>query len=187
MALEKLEREYIIPLRKEWLKASYFKRAKKAVRGVREFLVQHMKVDMKNVKVGVFLNEKLWERGITNPPHKVKVKAIRDGDVVRVELSELTDTQKKMIEEETKASEETRKKKEEEMKKKKEAEEKARATAEKAAKEAEEKIKKEIEKKDQEDLTTREYADEKLKTDKAQPKEMPQHQAQHTMKRQHSE
>lgn len=184
---EKLEREYIIPLRKEWLKAPSFKRAKKAVRGVREFLARHMKAEFDDIKVGRFLNEQLWERGMKNPPHKVKIKAIKEGGIVRAELAELTEAQKKMIEDETKASEEKRKQREEQMKKEKETEEKAKKEAEAAAKEAGEKIKKEIEKKDKEDLVTREYAEEKVKSEKMQPKQMPQQQAQHTMKRQRSE
>ena len=85
---EKLEREYIIPLRKEWLKASSFKRAKKAVRAVREFLARHMKVEFEDVKIGKFLNHHLWARGIKHPPHKVKVKAIKEGDTVKVQFAE---------------------------------------------------------------------------------------------------
>jgi large subunit ribosomal protein L31e len=184
---DKIERTYIIPLRKEWLKSPSFKRAKKAVRGVREFIARHMKVDYENVKVGRFLNEKLWKRGIKHPPHKVKIKVTKEGDIARVELLELSDKAKKIIEEEEKFLTEKNKEKEEKLKKEKEAEERAKKEAEKMAKNAEEKIKKEIEKKGEEDLTTREYADEKAKTDKAKPKEMAQHQAQHTMKRQHSE
>jgi large subunit ribosomal protein L31e len=186
-ANEKLEREYIIPLRKEWLKASSFKRAKKSVRAAKEFLSRHMKVDFDSVKIGKFLNEKLWERGMKNPPHKIKVKVVRENNIAKAELADLTEAQKKMIEDETKSSEESRKKKEEEMKKRKEAEEKARKEAEAEAKASEEKIKKEIEKEGQQDLVTKEYAEEKLKSEKAQPKQLPQQQAQHTMKRQRSE
>lgn len=187
MAEAKLEREYVIPLRKEWLKAASFKRAKKAVRAIREFLERHMKVEFEDVRLGKFLNEKLWERGMKNPVHKVKVKAIKEGSIVRVELAELTEAQKKFLEEDKKAGEEVKKKKEEEMKKQKEEEEKARKQAEAAAKEAGEKIKKEIEKKDKEDAVSREYKEEKVKVEKMQPKEDVQHKAQREMKRQHSE
>ena len=37
-----LERTYNVPLRKEWLKVPKYKRAKKAVTALRQFLVKHM-------------------------------------------------------------------------------------------------------------------------------------------------
>ena len=184
---KKLEREYVIPLRKEWLKAPYFKRAKKAVRAVREFIAKHMKVDFENVKVGRFLNEQLWHRGIKNPPHKVKVKVIKEGDIAKVELLELSEKQKKILADEEKFTSEKKKEKEEKTKKEKEAEERARKEAEEEAKKSEEKIKKAYEKKEGQDLTVKESADERLKTEKAMLKQTPQHQAQHVMKRQRSE
>jgi len=187
MATEKLEREYIIPLRKEWLKASSFKRAKKAVRAAKEFLARHMKADFEDVRLGRFLNEKLWERGIKHPPHKIKVKVIKEDDIVRAELADLTEAQKKILEDDTKASEQLRKEKEEKFKKAKEEEEKARKEAEKVAKETEDKIKKEYEKKEGQDLVTKESGIEEIR-DKSQTKSHgPQQQAQHTMKRPHNE
>lgn len=80
-----LERTYNIPLRKEWLKVPRYKRAKKAVKAVKEFLMKHMKSE--EVKVGKNLNLKVWERGIKNPPHHIKVNAVKsDDDIVRAEL-----------------------------------------------------------------------------------------------------
>lgn len=80
-----LERTYIIPLRKEWLKAPKYKRAKKAMSAVKEFLAKHMKSD--NIKIGTNLNMKLWERGIKSPPHKIKVSVIKEDDgTVKAEL-----------------------------------------------------------------------------------------------------
>jgi large subunit ribosomal protein L31e len=79
------ERTYIIPLRKEWLKIQKYKRSKKAVSAVKQFLAKHMKSD--NVKIGNKLNLKIWERGIKNPPHKVKVSVIKEDDgTVKAEL-----------------------------------------------------------------------------------------------------
>jgi large subunit ribosomal protein L31e len=88
----KLEREYVIPLRKEWMKVPRYRKTNKAVKAVKEFLVRHMKIrdkDLNKIKVDKFVNEFLWARGVKNPPSKVKVKAIKDGDVVRVELVEM--------------------------------------------------------------------------------------------------
>ena len=81
-----LERTYTIPLRKEFQKAPKYKRAKKAVTAVKEFMQKHMK--SKNILIGPKLNLKIWEKGIKNPPHHIKVVAIKDEkeDIVRVEL-----------------------------------------------------------------------------------------------------
>ena len=45
-----LERVYNVPLRKEFLKAPRYKRAKKAVTALKQFLVRHMKSD--KIKIG---------------------------------------------------------------------------------------------------------------------------------------
>ncbi len=80
-----LEREYIIPLRKEFQKAPKYKRAKKTIKALKEFLAKHMKSD--NIKIGKYLNLKVWEHGIKNPPHKLKVKTEKyDDGLVKAEL-----------------------------------------------------------------------------------------------------
>ncbi len=94
---EKLEREYTIPLRRQWSKTQSYKRVPKSIKAIKEFLVRHMKIydrDLKKVKINQFLNEELWFRGIKNPPSKIKVKATKeknkDGEeIVNVELFEL--------------------------------------------------------------------------------------------------
>ena len=83
-----LERTYIIPLRKEYLKVPRYKRTQKAVKTVRAFLQKHMKEE--NVLLGIHLNQKLHEHGRKNPPSKIEVKAIKfaekDKVVVKAEL-----------------------------------------------------------------------------------------------------
>ncbi|MBR9683285.1 50S ribosomal protein L31e [Candidatus Woesearchaeota archaeon] len=80
-----LERTYNIPLRKEYLKVPNWKRTNKAVSAVKKFLKKHMKSD--DVKLGKRLNEKLWQHGIKNPPHHIKVTTVKDGKgVVKAEL-----------------------------------------------------------------------------------------------------
>lgn len=80
-----VEREYIIPLRKEFQKAPSYKRAKKTITAIKEFLTKHMKSD--NIKLGKYLNLKVWEHGMKNPPHKVKVKVEKyDDGLVKAEL-----------------------------------------------------------------------------------------------------
>ncbi len=83
--MAKLERVYNVPLRKEWLKAPHYKRAKRAVTALRDFLKKHMKSE--NVKLGRQLNHAVWKRSIKHPPHHVKVTAIKyDDGLVRAEL-----------------------------------------------------------------------------------------------------
>ena len=88
-----LEREYVIPLRRKMLKVPRYKRAKKAIKIVREFLARHMKVegrDLNKIKIDRYLNNEIWFRGIKNVVGKIKVKAVKDSDgIVRVELAEI--------------------------------------------------------------------------------------------------
>ena len=82
-----IERTLTINIRKEILKVPKYKRAKKAVTAIREFLQQHMKATQKNVKLGKHLNLKLWEHGIKNPVTRVTVLAKKDDKgIVTAEL-----------------------------------------------------------------------------------------------------
>ncbi len=90
--VKKEEREYVIPLRKKWAKVPRYKRANKAIKSIKEFLARHMKVrdrDLNKIKLDTYINEFIWERGIRKPPVKIKVRAFREGEIVRAELSEL--------------------------------------------------------------------------------------------------
>ena len=80
-----LERTYNVPLRKEYMKAPRWNRTKKAVTALRQFLAKHMKSE--DVRLSKELNEEMWKHGIKNPPHHVKVKAVKDDKgVVKAEL-----------------------------------------------------------------------------------------------------
>jgi len=85
MASKANERSYNIPLRKETHKSPKYRRAKKAVSAVKQFITKHMKVS--EVKLGQALNHKLWQNGIKNPPHHVNVTVKREDDVAKVELT----------------------------------------------------------------------------------------------------
>ena len=94
-----LERVYNVPLRKEFQKAASWRRTKKAVKALREFIAQHMKSE--NVIIGRYANQFLWKNGIKNPPHHVKVTAVRDDKgKVTVELAELSAKAKRELEKE---------------------------------------------------------------------------------------
>lgn len=71
-----LERVYNVPLRKEFLKVPKYKRSKKAITALKQFLVRHMKSD--KIKIGKYSNLKIWENGIKNPPHHIKVVVKKD-------------------------------------------------------------------------------------------------------------
>ncbi len=92
-----LERNYIIPLRKGFLKVPKYKRTSKAVKVARGFLMKHMK--SKEVKLGRILNMKLHEHGRQNPPHKIEVKAVKDDEgIVKAELVGFVYEEKKVEE-----------------------------------------------------------------------------------------
>jgi len=87
----KLEREYVIPLRRFWVNVPEYKRARKAVKAIKIFIAKHMKVpnrDIRNVKLDVYLNNDIWFKGHSKPPAKIKVKAIKEGDIVKVMFAE---------------------------------------------------------------------------------------------------
>ncbi|ADG13079.1 50S ribosomal protein L31e [Methanocaldococcus infernus] len=77
-----MERIYTISLRDVINKSTRKKRAPRAIKKIREFLMRHMKA--KEVKISNELNEKVWERGIEKPPARVRVKAVKteDGTVI---------------------------------------------------------------------------------------------------------
>ena len=143
--VEKIEREYIIPLREKIRSVPRYKKTPKAIKSVKEFLARHMKIrdrDLNKIKLDKFVNEALWSRGIKNPLHKIKVKAIKEGEIVRVELVEFSKKLKNK-----KAREDKLSKAAEEISKKKKAEAAAKAEAEKVEEKPEEEIKEEKEKK----------------------------------------
>ena len=90
------ERFYTIPLRKAWL-STRKKRAPRAGRIVKSFVLKHMKVrteaegeeEPERLVIDNEVNEKLWSRGIEKPPRKIKVRVVKDKEgVVTVLLAE---------------------------------------------------------------------------------------------------
>ncbi|MEK6849884.1 MAG: 50S ribosomal protein L31e [Nanoarchaeota archaeon] len=80
-----MERTYIIPLRKEFQKVPTYKKSKKAVKAIKEFVIRHMKAkNFEVIKIQNELNNHVWINGIRNPPAKVKVncKTMENGDVL---------------------------------------------------------------------------------------------------------
>jgi large subunit ribosomal protein L31e len=87
-----LTREYVIPLRRSWLIVPEYRRAGRAAKAIKQFIAKHMKVperDVEKVKLDMYLNNEIWFRGVRNPPSKIKVRATKEGDIVKVELAEI--------------------------------------------------------------------------------------------------
>ncbi|PVX24349.1 MAG: 50S ribosomal protein L31e [Candidatus Bathyarchaeum sp.] len=90
------ERFYTIPLRNAWISPRK-KRAPKAARIVKKFVLKHMKIRLEadeeeepeKLVIDNEVNEKLWSRGIEKPPRKIRVRVIKDTEgVVTVLLAE---------------------------------------------------------------------------------------------------
>ncbi|MEM2110127.1 MAG: 50S ribosomal protein L31e [Candidatus Odinarchaeota archaeon] len=80
------ERVYTVSLR-DVKKARRDRRSNKAVKILREFITKHMKTE--SVLINPEVNEKIWMKGIEKPPHKIRVKALKDREgVVEVVLAE---------------------------------------------------------------------------------------------------
>ncbi len=86
MAEKLQEHIYIIPLR-DARRAPRWKRSNTAIKDIRKYLAKHMKSE--DVKIDKSINEKVWDRGSTKPPSKIRVRAMKmeDGQV-QAELAE---------------------------------------------------------------------------------------------------
>ncbi|MBW2997915.1 60S ribosomal protein L31 [Candidatus Woesearchaeota archaeon] len=105
--MAELKRNYVVPLRKGFLKTPVYKRSKKAVKVLKEFIAKHMKSE--DVAVQKELNEHIWKHGIKNPPSRVSVTAVKDkeGKVsVNLESVKAKEETKKPAKKETKAKKE---------------------------------------------------------------------------------
>ncbi|MBT6690239.1 50S ribosomal protein L31e [archaeon] len=101
-----LEREYIVPMRKGFMNVPHYRRAKKAVKTLKEFMVRHMNVrdnDTRKIKVDIHLNNEIWFRGIKKPLHKIKVNAKKIDGIVYVTLADPADYVKFKMAREAKA------------------------------------------------------------------------------------
>ena len=89
-----LERVYVVPLRSGWINTPYYRRVKRAVKILKEFIAKHMKVenrDSRKVKLDMYVNNEIGFRN-ESPPNKLKVKATKmDNGDVRVELVDIPD------------------------------------------------------------------------------------------------
>lgn len=69
------EKFYDLNMRKIW-NTPRKKRTPRAVRFLREFIARRMKTD--DVSISEEANQMLWARGISKPPRKIRVRAVKD-------------------------------------------------------------------------------------------------------------
>ena len=74
--MAELKREYVVPLRRKTRNAPKWRRSKRAVSVLKEFIQKHMKTE--EVIICAELNEHIWSKGAKNPPGKVEVIAIKN-------------------------------------------------------------------------------------------------------------
>jgi large subunit ribosomal protein L31e len=85
---EELERIFTIPLR-EVKKVPKTKRTNHTIIFLKKYIARHMKGEISNVWIDEPVNRKLWSRGRTNPPQKIRVKAVKfEDDLIEVTLPE---------------------------------------------------------------------------------------------------
>lgn len=78
---ENLTRVYRIRLGKAWNTPQY-RRTDRVLNMIKEFAKKHMKTE--KVKIDQDLNRLVWMRGKTNPPRSVRVRMIKEDDIVTV-------------------------------------------------------------------------------------------------------
>lgn len=75
--VEPLTRIYMVPLMVAF-EAPPYRRAKVAIRIIKEFTTRHMKAS--DIKIKEEVNEVIWARGIRKPPRRVRLEFERDED-----------------------------------------------------------------------------------------------------------
>ena len=77
---------YTVPLKRVWM-APVKSRAPRAIRILKDFLHRHLKVE--EIIITKEVNEKIWEKGLENPPRRIRVKAVvsKDG-IATIHLAE---------------------------------------------------------------------------------------------------
>ncbi len=73
------ERIYTIPLTKAWSSPKRT-RTPRAMRVLKDFIRKHMKSE--DLLISTEVNEFLWSKGIEGSPRKIRIKAVRDADIV---------------------------------------------------------------------------------------------------------
>ena len=82
------ERIYTVPLSRAWI-GPRNKRAPRAIRILRNFIMRHMKIDEESLRISNEVNERVWSRGIQKPPRKIRIRAVKNKEgIVTIRLAE---------------------------------------------------------------------------------------------------
>lgn len=174
----KLEREYVVPLRKA-RRVPKWRRTKRAVKELKKFIARHMKIydrDLNKIKLDKWLNERLWMRGMKNPPSKVKVKAVKENGEVKVELVNVPEKLKWKMKKEDKMKKKAEKDKKK-KKEKKEGKEEEKGEGGKEEKEKEKAVKEEEIKKAGRQHKTKKHVSNIMKAKKSKQAQVNQRKA----------
>jgi large subunit ribosomal protein L31e len=86
MAENSDERLVTIPLRKAFGKGPRGEKAPRAMGAIRAYASRHMKTEAGRVRVSQKVHDRVWERGIHNPPPRIRVRLRKSGELVKVML-----------------------------------------------------------------------------------------------------
>jgi large subunit ribosomal protein L31e len=142
---DRLERIYTVPLGDAY-RVPRVRRARRAVKLLREFVGRHMKAETEDVSLSNALNSHLWEKSAKKPPRRVKVRLIKENGKVRAYLADEKIEEKKPKKEEKPKEEKKKPEEKKEVEEKKEElkrEQRAKAEEAMADKEAKKAIKEE--------------------------------------------
>ena len=133
------EQIYTINLGKQLKNTPRWRRSRRAMNIIRNYLKKHMKAE--KVKIGKSITESVWKRGDQKPPSKIRIKAIlTDEDIVKAEIlgvifpEELKKPEKKKEKKEEKKEEVKEEKKPEKKEEKPKEEKKEEPKGEKSVK-----------------------------------------------------
>jgi len=81
-----VEEKYLtLNLRKLIVKKQNWRRSEAAILILRRLLKRHLKTD--KIRISQALNNSIWKRGIKKPKTKIKIKAVKEGEVYKVDLA----------------------------------------------------------------------------------------------------
>jgi large subunit ribosomal protein L31e len=80
------EEKYLtLNLRKLLTEKQKWRRSEAAVLILKRLLKRHLKTD--KIKISQALNNLIWKKGMKKPKTKIKVKAVKEGEVYKVDLA----------------------------------------------------------------------------------------------------
>jgi large subunit ribosomal protein L31e len=81
------ERVYVIPLRAV-KQVPKWRRSKRAISEIRQYLARHLSAEEDKVRLDRSINERIWQKGSSDPPNKIVVRAMKFEDgIVEAELA----------------------------------------------------------------------------------------------------